>query len=107
MVEVRRTRDVVDDDGDAGISDVARDQAAEALLAGRVPELQSDCPVLEICAVRGGARGGDAHIVLLRKSMPIVAWYAESNVPYLRAGSARSSAVFMHSPAERWLTHMN
>jgi hypothetical protein len=32
-----RTRYVVHDDGDGGVADIAGDEAAEALLAGRVP----------------------------------------------------------------------
>ena len=44
----QRTGDVVDDDGDARVADVRRDQTAEAFLAGRVPQLESDGAVLEV-----------------------------------------------------------
>ena len=46
--QARRTGDVVDDDGDARVADVRRDQTAEPLLAGRVPQLESDGAVLEV-----------------------------------------------------------
>ena len=57
--------DVVDDDGDGAVADVRRDQAAEALLAGRVPELQAHGPVLEVHCFgeEVDADGGLVHVV--------------------------------------------
>ena len=42
------TGEIINDNGDGGVTDVAGDQAAEALLAGRVPELQADSAVLQV-----------------------------------------------------------
>ncbi len=39
---------VVDDDGDGGISDVGRNERSETLLSGSVPQLKADGPVLQV-----------------------------------------------------------
>ena len=44
--------DVVDDDGDGGVSDVGGDERAEALLPRRVPQLQPHRPVLQVHRLR-------------------------------------------------------
>lgn len=47
-MEERLTGDVVNDDSDARVSDVGRDEGAEALLSGGVPELEADGAILKV-----------------------------------------------------------
>lgn len=42
------TGDVIDDDGDGRVANIARYQGAEALLASRVPQLQTHGLVFEV-----------------------------------------------------------
>lgn len=43
-----RTGNVVNDDGYGRVANIARDQTAETLLPGRVPQLQPHCSVFQV-----------------------------------------------------------
>lgn len=65
-----RTRNVIHDHGHGRVADVARDQAAEALLSRRVPQLQAH---LRSATAAHLTVRSSRYIVFERKSMPIVA----------------------------------
>ena len=57
--------DVIYNDGDGGVFDVGGDEALEALLAGRVPEVQDDDLVLDVHLVRHEVDADSRLIVLI------------------------------------------
>ena len=60
--------DVVDDDGDRRISDVGRNERPEALLAGCVPQLKADGPVLQVHRL-GQEVDADGRLKLIKQNI--------------------------------------